>query len=64
MTTFKSMKPISDKTLWTKYQTALRCYMFDSLPLNHVEIENYDTKCCLQNKQYCLGWEKGGICFI
>ena len=56
---------INAKTLWTKYQITLHCCIFDPpCPPFNVEAKNYDTKCCIQNEQHCLGWEEGGSCFI
>ena len=52
----------SVKTFWTIYQIALRCYIFDSpppCPPNNVAVENYDTKCCLQNQHYLGGGREG-----
>ena len=56
---------ISAKTLWTKYQITLHCYIFDPpCPPFNVEVKNCYAKCCTQNQQHCLGWGEGGSCFI
>ena len=52
---------INAKTLWNKYQITLHCCIFDPpCPPFNVEAKKYDTKCCIQNQQHCLGWGRDG----